>query len=424
MLIAYPPSHVAIRLWGLLWMLSGVVSANTGFTDQVEISGRFSMETRLYPESGEHFGQRSYAGGLSMEQTAYMEDDAGRSMTLTLFSRYDAGDSNRTHIDLREAYYLIYGDVGNSEWEVRLGIDRVYWGVVESRPLVDIINQTDLVEHPNEKTKLGQPMAHVTWSGDWGALELFGVTWHRPRIYPGRHGRLRPELVVDHDQAVYESAAKQWHVDLAGRYSSRFGPLDVGVSLFDGTSREPTLRPVLIDSEFILVPYYEQIRQFGLDAQLTTDSWLLKLEAIHRTGAQNRRLTRDLNYEEEAYIATVAGVEYTFNAVGGSNSDLSLLAEWTYDGRGQWAPNVFENDVFLAARLGLNDEQSTELTISIFDSLENSSRVLGAELKRRLTDHWFLHLEMSAYLNVNDTNDTMYPVRRDSFIRMNLDYNF
>ena len=400
------------------------VSANTGFTDQVEISGRVSMETRLYPESGGHSGQRSYAGGLSMEQTAYMEDDAGRSMTLTLFSRYDAGDSNRTHIDLREAYYLIYGDVGNSEWEVRLGMDRVYWGVVESRPLVDIINQTDLVEHPNEKTKLGQPMVHVTWSGDWGALELFGVTWHRPRIYPGRHGRLRPERVVDHDQAGYESAAKQWHVDLASRYSSRFGPLDVGVSLFDGTSREPTLRPVLIDSEFILAPYYEQIRQFGLDAQLTTDSWLLKLEAIHRTGAQNRRLTRDLNYEEEDYIATVAGVEYTFNAVGGSNSDLSLLAEWTYDGRGQWAPNVFENDVFLAARLGLNDEQSTELTISIFDSLENSSRVLGAELKRRLTDHWFLHLEMSAYLNVNDTNDAMYPVRRDSFVRMNLDYNF
>jgi len=77
---------------------------------------------------------------------------------------------------------------------LRLGVDRVFWGVVESRSLVDIVNQTDLVEHPDEKTKLGQPMAHVTWSGDWGALEVFGLTGHRPRTFPGRHGRLRSGL--------------------------------------------------------------------------------------------------------------------------------------------------------------------------------------------------------------------------------------
>ena len=176
----------------------------------------------------------------------------------------------------------MYGDVGEDEWELRLGVDRVFWGVVESRSLVDIVNQTDLVEHPNEKTKLGQPMVHVTWSGDWGALELFGLTWHRPRTFPGRHGRLRPELVVDHELTTYESAAQEWHLDLAGRYSGSFGPLDVGLSVFDGTSRDPTLVPTVVGDEFVLAPHYEQIRQFGLDTQLTSGSWLLKLEAIHR----------------------------------------------------------------------------------------------------------------------------------------------
>ena len=76
---------------------------------------------------------------------------------------------------------------------------------------------------------------------------------------------------------------------------------DVGFSLFDGTSREPSLVPTLSGSEFVLAPHYEQIRQYGLDAQLTTESLLLKLEAIHRTGAKNNRLDQNLRYEERGF---------------------------------------------------------------------------------------------------------------------------
>ena len=407
-------------LWGLL---GTPAYADTGLTDEIEFSGRLSMDTWLYSGNGAYQGQRSYAGGLAMEGTAYVEDEEGRSFTFTPFLRYDAGDSERTHVDLREAYLLLYGDAGKNEWELRLGVDRVFWGVVESRPLVDIVNQTDLVEHPNEKTKMGQPMIHVTWSGDWGALEWFGLTGHRPRTHPGRQGRLRSAQIVDHDRISYESAAKEWHLDFAGRYSSTFGPLDIGLSLFDGTSREPVLVPTPVGSGLVLAPHYEQIRQFGVDALLATGSWLLKLEAIHRTGAKNRRLDEHLNYEEEDYTAFVAGGEYTLYSLWGSNSDLGLFAEWAHDGRGRWATHAFENDLFLAAHLGLNDEQSTEFVFSIVDSLDNSSRVFGAEFKRRLSDHWFLHIEAAAYEGIDQT-DVIYPVRHDSYARINLDYNF
>ena len=79
--------------------------------------------------------------------------------------------------------------------------------------------------------------------------------------------------------------------------------------------------------------------------------------------------------------------------------------------------------MFLAARLGLNDVQSTEFVVSVLGSLDNSSHILGADFKRRITDHWFLHIEASAYLEI-DENDAMYPVWRDSFFRVILDYNF
>ena len=418
---------LSFLLSALLWipvsMLSTSAHADTEFADGIEFFGRLSMETRLYPESPAFPNQRPHASGFAVEATVYAEDDEGRSITITPFFRYDVGDPNRTHADLREAFLLLYGDVGEDEWELRVGFDRVFWGVVESRSLVDIINQTDLVEDPDEKTKLGQPMIHGTWSGDWGTLELFGMTGHRARTFPGPHGRLRPGPVVDHDLVSYESSAKEWHVDLAGRYSGSFGPLDIGLSVFDGTSREPTLLPRLVDSKLVLAPHYEQIRQFGLDTQLTTGPWLLKLEAIHRTGAKNRHLGQHFRYEEEDYVAFIVGGEYTINALWNTDADLSLIAEWTHDGRGRWATNIYENDVLLTARLGLNDEQSTEFTAAALSSLDNSSRVLSAEFKRRLSDNWSLHVESGAYLSV-DRDDVLYDVRRDGFIEVNLDYHF
>ncbi len=395
-----------------------------GFADGVDISGRLSTEVWLYPQSGEYPDQRSYAGGFGLETTFYAENEQGTSVTLTPFLRYDAGDPDRTYADLREAYFLMYGDIGNGEWELRLGVDRVFWGVAELRSLVDIINQSDGIEHPNEKTKMGQPMAHFTWSGDWGVLELFAMTWHRARTYPGRRGRQRYEFVVDQSMVSYESGAEKWNIDLASRYSGLFGPLEIGLSLFNGTNREPTLLPRFIDSELVLAPHYEKIRQFGVDTQLTRGSLLIKLEAIYRAGAKNSRFIEHLNtLEEEDYAAFILGSEYTFYSVWGSNSDLILFAEWIYDGRGRWATNAFENDLFLAARLGLNDPQSTEFVISVLGSLENSSRTLAGEFKRRLSDSWFLHVEASAFLNI-DEDDFIYYVRRDSYIKINLAYSF
>ncbi len=238
---------------------------------EVEISGRFSVESRWYPDSAQHSGQRSHASGFTAKPEFYAEDEEGRSLTISPFFRYDTADPRRTHADLREAFLLLYGELGNGEWELRLGVDRVSWGVAEVRNLVDIVNQTDLVEHPDEKTKLGQPMAHGTWSADWGSLELFLLPWHRERIYPGRAGRLRSRLVVDNDKATWDSAAEERHMDWAVRYSGSFGPVDLGLSYFDGQNREPSLRPVLGDvGGPVLQPHHEKIRQFGLDAQLTT----------------------------------------------------------------------------------------------------------------------------------------------------------
>ncbi len=413
-------------VFGVVWLLISIVASGTSAGIEIadyEFSGRIGIDGRWYPESALYPGQRSHASGFVLEPEFYIEDVEGRSFTLAPFFRYDAADPRRTHVDLREAYLLLFGGIGDNEWELRLGVDQVFWGVVESQRLVDIINQVDFVEHPDGTAKLGQPMAHATLSGDWGVLELFGLPYHRARTFSGRRGRLRLPLVIDDDNIRYESAAEEWHLDFAARYSNSFGPLDMGLSVFDGTSREPSAQLDFTPAgELNLVQYYTQIRQFGLDAQLILGPWLFKLEAIQRSGALN------LRGREEDYMASVIGSEYTLYSVFDSVADLTLFGEWHYDDRDRDAPpsrspGTFENDLFVAARLAFNDIQSTEMTASFIGDLGRATHSLAVGLDRRLSDRWSLHLEAVVLLGI-DREDIHYYARRDSFIELGLSYNF
>ena len=385
---------------------------------EADFSGRVGVEARWHPQTAAYPGQRAGAGGFWAEPALYLDWPGGDSLVLAPYLRYDAADPGRTLADPREAYFLTWGEMGEGEWELRLGVDRVFWGVAESRHLVDIVNQTDLAAHPDGEAKLGQPMAHATFSGEWGALELFLLPFHRARTFPGRAGRPRGPLVVDNGLATRESPAGKWRVDAAARYARSLGPLDIGLSLFDGTAREPSFRLAPGGGGApVLAPHYARIRQIGLDAQYTAGEWLLKLEAIGRAGAPDR-----LGAERD-YAAVVAGGEYTFRSVLDSDVDLGVLAEWNHDGRGRDATTAFENDLFLGARVAFNDADGSELLAGATVDAGDGGAVLAVEFRRRLTDEVSLRLEGLAFLGVG-REDPLYATRRDGFVELGLVYGF
>ena len=387
----------------------------------LDFSGDASLQARWYPQSAAFPGQDSSTAGMVFEPTLYAEAAQGTSFTLTPLYRYDSADSKRTHGDLREAYLLMFGDWGEHAWELRLGLDRVFWGVAELHNLVDIVNQLDLVEHPRDRPKLGQPMAHLTVSGDWGIVEAFLLPYHRKRTFPGPSGRLRSRYLID-DEAQYESGAEERHVDFAARYSNALGPLDFGLSAFVGTSREPAFlisdqSGPLPGVDAPLTPYYEQIRQFGVDAQLTTEPWLYKMEAIHRSGARN------LLGQEEDYRAFIFGLERSVYSVLGTAADITVLGEWLYDDRGRRAASVWANDLFIAAFLALNDVHGTQLGIGILGDLRHDFRAMNFEWSRRLSGNWTMRLEAIVNLSA-DPQDLTYDGRRDSFVGVDFTYSF
>ena len=401
-----------MRRGGAIVVLLLVAAAGAG-AEVPELSGELRLQGRWYPESPAFPDQRSGAGSLVVEPTLHWETEGGTGFTLTPFYRHDSADSRRTQADLREAYMLAYGDWGENIWELRLGLDRVFWGVAELQNLVDIVNQSDIVGHPRDRPKLGQPMAYLAVSGDWGIAESFLLPYHRKRTFPGRSGRLRSAVPPD-DKARYESGAGERHVDLAFRYSNAVGLLDFGLSAFAGTSREPSF---LVGPGPSLVPYYEQIRQFGIDAQLTTEDWLYKVEAIRRGGARN------LLGREEDYHAFVLGLERTFYELFDSPADLTVFTEWHRDGRDRRATNALANDFFVMGLIAFNDVEGTELAAGILGDLRDDSRTLNLELKRRLSNRWSMRLEAIANLSV-DRRDLAHDTRRDSYLGAELTYGF
>ena len=411
-----PRCSVIGAVWISVAGFGNCASADSDF--EFEYSGRIGIESRSFTEPALYPDQNRSTGSIVMEPEVYFESarGSGWSFNLMPFFRIDSADSNRSHSDLREAYFLWFGEAGDaSEWELRLGVDRVFWGVAESNHLVDIVNQTDLVEHPYDEIKLGQLMAHLTYSGDWGVAEIFAMPHHRLRTYPGREGRLRSPFVVNNKQASYESAAEEKHVDWAARYSHSIGFVDIGVSVFDGTSREPYLKLDMDDG--ILIPQYEQIRQFGLDALMVAGPWLFKLEAIRRTGG------RDLIGRENDYAAYILGGEYTFYSIFDSAVDLTLLGEWNKDERGANSTDDLNNDFFLAGRFMFNDVQNTAITVAAVKDTELDTSTLTIEFDRRLSDQWELDVEWVEFLEA-DKKDIVYGTRNDSYVALALTYNF
>ena len=146
--------------------------------------------------------------------------------------------------------------------------------------------------------------------------------------------------------------------------------------------------------------------------------WLLKLEAIRRTGG------RDLIGRENDYAAYILGEEYTFYSIFDSAVDLTLLGEWNKDERGVNSTDDLNNDFFLAGRFMFNDVQNTAITVAAVKDTELDTSTLTIEFERRLSDQWELDVEWVEFLEVDKKDIVVYGSRNDSYVALALTYNF
>jgi hypothetical protein len=398
------------RLYLSAVLLATAVSINTNLqsAENWSLAGSVGIESRWFPNDPQfpnqlHGFQNAF---LITPELRYRSDDRRNLVRIVPSLRIDSRDRERNLFDMTELSWTWVGD----EWETVLGLNKVFWGVTESRHLVDIINQTDAAEDIDGEEKLGQPMFELTTQRDWGRLSAFLLAGFRERTFPGRVGRLRTPLPIDTDNPQYESGAEEKHVDYALRYAHYLGDWDVGVYVFHGTGREPHLQ--INATGNALIPIYDQITQIGTDLQFTYEAWLLKFEGIARSG------------QGDTFAATAAGFEYTLYQIGESAKDLGLLIEYLYDGRDKTAPPVLlQNDVFAGARLSLNDTQDTSLLMGVIVDIEDQSTSFSIEAERRIGDSLTIELETRWFANTA-TGNPLQSIKDDDYFTLRLRHHF
>lgn len=379
----------------------------------IDLSGFAAMDLRMFTEQSGLPGQNPGVVDPSVFMQPEIRQEwsnGSHRATLIPFGRYDSLDSRRSHADLREANWLYKGN----GWNIQAGVGKVFWGVTESRHLIDIVNQTDEVESIRGEDKLGQPMVNLNVSTRYGNLNLLYLPYFRERTYPSRKGRLRFELPVDTDQAQIQHA-NNWHPDWAVRWSHTFGRWDVGLAYFSGISREPRLVPNSLLRPTALIPVYELINQVSVDIQGAVGKWLLKLEAM----------TRDV--PGKRFAAAVAGFEYTESSILGSSADLGLLLEYQYDGREKLSrtmltntlPTPNNNDIFAGLRFALNDEQNSQVLFGVTIDVDTRATVASLKGSRRIGDNWKIEVESLAFFHVPQTDILIGP-SRDDYVQVRL----
>ena len=393
----------------LFWVALGLMATSVGFAQEKEkpkpvheLELELEAEYRYFLDDPQFTGQLDHYPSFALRPDYSLEWNKGyESINFTGFFRLDR-DDERTHWDIRELYY----QKAKGNWELSVGLKKIYWGVAESNHLVDIINQTDAVETFDGEEKLGQPMAQFSYiTNKLGTFDFFYLPYHRKRTFPGEKSRLRFGTVIDQDELGYESGAEEWRQDFAVRWKHYFGIFDVGISHFYGNGREPLF---VFDNQGNINAFYPVINQTGLDVQITHDAFLWKLEAIYR------------NADAQDFTALVAGLEYTFSNIDGNGLDIGLLGEYLYDERDELSLNALQNDIFFGSRIAFNDVQDTSILIGGITDLESSSKIFSLEASRRFGSNWRAEVEARIFSKIDNTELILSNFREDSFLRFTI----
>ena len=397
-------------LLGLIGLYALIGTDNTIADNQeLDIRGNVAFQLRGFIQDALWADQNSsdVESSISGEwEVRWRSEDNSQRVSFIPFARWDENDDKRSHFDLKEAYWAYK----NGEIELLFGVNRIFWGVTESVHLVDVINQTDLVEDLDQEDKLGQPMISLALQKDWGLLSFYLLPYFRERSFPGVNGRLRAASPVDADNAKYESGNKRKHLDFALRYSHYFGDIDLGLHYFNGTNRDPRLGVGANNSDVVL--NYDQMEQIGLDLQYTRGSWLWKLESFVRDGY------------EESFFASIAGFEYTFYQVFEGAGDVGVLLEYQYDNRSSYeAATSADNDVFIGARWVLNNMQDGSILAGVVVDNKTSEAFYSIEAESRLKEDVVLELQVRLIAH-SEPGESFHPFSRDNYIQLQINRFF
>ena len=268
------------------------------------------------------------------------------STNATVEYLYSFEYKKRRYIKLNELY--ITKDF--EDYSLSLGKVIKYWGELEGYNIADVYNQKNLTFDPFDKdAKLGSVGFDIKRYYDHSSLE-FGV---------------KDE---DHDKPSF-------------------------YFVYNFTTDE------FVESEnrFIIIDGYDD--KFMFLSNLLYDDFIFKCETSYTVVASEKKVSD--------FLQLSFGVEKSFYDV--LSSDITLYLEYynyhymqDYKLKNTDISTLYDNDIFLAFKLNLNDVQDSELKSGVFYDAKTSQKMYKVEFKSRIVDNLVLNAEFLKYLQDYD----------------------
>ncbi len=372
------------RFAAMLIALFTSVQLGAELRGKAETRVDYYPEAPLFPDQSQARLQPSFAIELELRESL------GKDITaaFSLFGKIHPDAERELSGDVREAWLGYYGEY--SEWRAGMLMER--WGVLEAENIVDVLNPRDAVEDFQGDVKLGIPGLQATYLGEEAQFDAWLLPYARPRHLAEGKDRFRT-LSLPLREAAFEGG--RFHPSFAARASTVQGNLEAAVSHFYGHSRTPWFK---LESDTFgrakgLQPIYDLINQTNLELLWVQGHSLWKLEALHNFGL------------EDDFFGLGVGVEREVPRLWNTRVSLTLYAEGYYDDRDDSSKlpiTPFQQDLFIGARLALNDVNSTEFQVRVTHDLEYDSTLLDLRASRRLSSLWTMEAVIYGFLNVED----------------------
>ncbi len=388
-----------LPIFASVLVMCGVLSESQAY----ELGGELGVDYRYFPDDAQFSEQLDLSGFEYYLKPRLRIKQGDTSFVFEPVLRKGRQSGYRDYFDVGELYWSKSGR--NSAF--RFGFVKEFWGVTESRNIVNLFNQVNLIEDFDQKNKLGQFTVNYSYIGTSGEFSVYWLPYFRKRDFPDQTQRFLLSPPVAKGNSSFEGTSSSGVKDIAVKYSSSFGLWDIGASYFRGLDREPWLlsRSTGDSSQAV----YLLTNRFNLESQYTGDNLLVKSEvSFSRNNIDN-------------YFSSVLGLEYTFYQVFDSNLDVGLLAEYLYSDRRDISADLFEDDFFTAVRFGFNDVGDSDILIGVLVDQPTREKIIQFEFNTRIKNSWNIELKGTVF---SDTQDTLMSLSEDSLIRATISYHF
>ena len=405
--------------------------------NKASITGQFDAGYRYYFTDGQYDGQgeAGFYGFVGFQLNGNLEVGSGE--LVFKFSGLNDDDNDRSLFNVQKAYYTNRFD----NWDLVLGYNIENWGVSNGRTLVNVLNARDQTNQVGSIDLIGTPMANANVFSDVGTFSFYVLGGDVQDNFGGQGTRQRGPFYTDDALTVYEDDNS---VGLALRFANSYslgeGSLDIGASVFKGTSREALrypgcnpdgsaepcgqfnadLRERFLSGDTIsqngadtggitkLTAFYQEITQYGLTAVYANGNTQLRFEGFLREAS------------DETFGAAIVGGDQSFYNFLGGEGTLIVAAEYHYDDRSFRQPvTVFEDDLFFGVNYSANDTNDSQIDFGVFYDLDDASKIYSLSMSRRIGDRARVAINAS-HISASDPTDQLFSVDGNSFVEFSL----